>query len=96
MVVHGEDFVSQSVAGHLRDAGYTFYRESMLVLGYSRRLYDMCKHTRTHSHTSTHARTPAPTLTPTHQHRTNLNMRIRAHTHISGHTRAHAHYGGLH
>ena len=25
--------VSQSVAGHLRDAGYTFYRESMLVLG---------------------------------------------------------------
>ena len=33
MVVDGEDFVSQSVAGHLRDAGYTFYRESMLVLG---------------------------------------------------------------
>ena len=33
VVVDGEDFVSESVAGHLRDAGYTFYRESMLVLG---------------------------------------------------------------
>ena len=38
VVVDGEDSaVSQSVACHLRDSGYTFYRESMLVLEYPRR-----------------------------------------------------------
>ena len=77
-VVDGQDSVSQSVAGHLRDAGYTFYRESMLVLGHSRRYVQAHTCALTHKHPCTHTRTHADTHTPT------------SHKPKHAHTRAHA------
>ena len=103
-MVDGQDSVSQSVAGHLRDAGYTFYRESMLVLGYSRRYVQAHWpwHTGTcaltHKHPCTHTRTHADTHTPT-SHKPNLNTRIRVHTHqhhtnLNTRIRVHTHISG--
>ena len=55
---------SQIVSRPLRDSGYTFYHESMLVLWNTRG--DMYKHTRVYAHTRTHWQAPkhAHTLTP--------------------------------
>ena len=57
--------VSQIVAHHLRDSGYTFYRESMLVLGQSRQYVQAHTCARTHKHPCTHTRTHADAHTPT-------------------------------
>ena len=46
--------VGHIVAHHLRDSGHTFYRESMLVLGQSRRYVQAHACARTHKHPRTH------------------------------------------
>ena len=66
------------VAHHLRDSGHTFYRESMLVLGQSRRYVQAHTCARTHKHPCTHPRIHADAHTPT------------SHKPKHAHTRAHA------
>ena len=77
--------VSQIVAHHLRDSGYTFYRESMLVLGYSRRYVQAHTCARTHKHPCTHTRTHADAHTPTSH--TPKHAHKRVHAHKRAHTR---------
>ena len=77
--------VSQIVAHNLRDSGYTFYRESMLVLGYSRRHVQAHTCARTHKHPCTYTRTHADTHTPT-SHKPK-HAHTRAHAHKRAHTR---------
>ena len=92
-VVDGQDSVSQSVAGHLRDAGYTFYRESMLVLGHSRRYVQAHTCALTHKHPCTHTRTHADTHTLTSHKPKHAQTRAHAstsHKPKHAHTRAHA------
>ena len=72
------DAGSQIVAHNLRDSGYTFYRESMLVLGQSRRYVQAHTCARTQKHPCTHPRTHADAYTPT------------SHKPKHAHTRAHA------
>jgi hypothetical protein len=87
------DSVSQSVAGHLRDAGYTFYRESMLVLGQSRRYVQAHTCALTHKHLCKHTRTHADTHTLTSHKPKHAQTRAHAstsHKPKHAHTRAHA------
>jgi hypothetical protein len=67
VTVDGENSaVRHSVACHLRDSGYTFYRESRLVLEYPRRHVQAHTRVRTHTHplagtqTRLHLYTPPP------------------------------------
>ena len=73
------------VAHNLRDSGYTFYRESMLVLGQSRRYVQAHTCARTQKHPCTHPRTHADAYTPTsHQPK---HAHTRAHAPKRAHTR---------
>ena len=82
---------SQIVVQHLRESGYTFYRESMLVLGNSRRYVQAhtCarthKHPHMHKHPCTHTRTHTDAHTPTST--TCKHAHKRAHAHKCAHTR---------
>ena len=82
--------VGQIVAHNLRDSGYTFYRESMLVLGQSRRYVQAHTCVRTQKHPCTHPRTHADAYTPTshkpkHAH-TRAHAQLEAGTHAPTHT----------